>query len=81
MRKYLTGAALVAISLSIAACNKAEPANEAVTEEPLANEAMDANMDMGMDANAVDANATADANAADADADADANATDANAAE
>ena len=69
MRKYLMGVALVAISMSIAACNKTEPAtNEAVAEEPMANESMDANAAMDMnavDANAVDANATADANAAD----------------
>ena len=74
MRKYLMGVTMVAISMSIAACNKTETAtNEAVVEEPMANEVVDANA--AMDANAVDANAV-DANAA-----MDANATDANATE
>ena len=72
MRKYLMGVTMVAISMSIAACNKTEPAaNEAVVEEPMANETMDANAAMDMnatDANATDANATMDANAADANA-------------
>ena len=73
MRKLLVGVAAVAISMSMTACNKAEEptANEAVVEEPMANETLDANasMDMNaMDANAVDANATTDANAADANA-------------
>jgi len=44
MRKLLIGAAAVAISMSMTACKKAEEttANEAVVEEPMANEAMDA---------------------------------------
>jgi hypothetical protein len=64
MRKLLIGVAAVAISMSVTACQKAEDtaANEAVVEEPMANEAVDANA--AMDANAVtDANATMDANA------------------
>ncbi len=72
MRKLLIGAAAVAISLSMTACKKTEPAaNEAVAEEPMANETMDANATMDMnatDANAVDGNAAMDANAADANA-------------
>jgi hypothetical protein len=67
MRKLLIGVAAVAISMSMAACKKTEPAaNEAVAEEPMANDAMDANA--MMDANATDANAAMDANAADANA-------------
>ena len=73
MRKLLVGVAAVAISMSMTACKKAEDtaANEAVVEEPMANEAVDANMTMdanAVDANATDANAAADANAADANA-------------
>ena len=78
MRKLVMCAAAVAISMSVAACKKAETTeNTTVAEEPMANEAVDANM--SMDANATDATAT-DANAADAGA-ADANAADANAAQ
>lgn len=65
MRKLTVGMAMVGLGLTLAACNKSEPAaNEAVVEEtaPAAGEAMDANMSMEM--NAVDANAV-DANAAD----------------
>lgn len=72
MRKYLTGVAAVAISMSLAGCQeKAEaPANEAVVEEPVANDVVDANASMDMNATdetAADANAT-DAAAADANA-------------
>lgn len=71
MRKLLIGVAAVAISMSATACQKAEDtaANEAVVEEPMANEAVDANA--AMDANAtMDANAVTDENAMDSAAEA-----------
>jgi hypothetical protein len=72
MRKILTGMAAIALGMSMTACNKSEPAaneatNEAVAEEPMANETMDANATMDMNASE-DMNAATDANAADANA-------------
>ena len=68
MRKLVASMAVIGLSMAIGACNKTEPAaNEAVVEEtaPVADEAMDANAAMEM--NAADVNA-ADANAADGNA-------------
>ncbi len=71
MRKLLTGTAMVALSMSIAACTSepaenADVAAEANTEVLVdENAAMDANLTVEenavMDANAMDANATANA--------------------
>lgn len=63
MRKYLAGAAILALTVSLTACNKAE--DPAVN----ADVAADANADVMMDANAaMDANVAVDANAVDANA-------------
>ena len=69
MRKYLTGVAMVALSMAITACDKQEPAENAdlaadANTEVLVDEnaAMDANV--VMDANAMDANAAMNADAA-----------------
>lgn len=66
MRKLLIGVAAVAISMSMGACKKAEDAttNEAVAEEPMANDAVDANATIDANA-ATDANAVTDENAMD----------------
>lgn len=66
MRKLIVGMAAIGMSLAMGACTKTETAaNEAVAEEPMANESMDANASMDMNATE-DMNAAIDMNAADA---------------
>ena len=68
MRKLLTGVAILALGVSITACDRPERADNA-------DVAADANADVMVDANAaMDANVAVDANAVDANA-MDANAT------
>ena len=66
MRKYLTGVAIMAFGMAVAACDrKAEDANVAADANTVVideNAAMDANAALG--ANTVDANATMNADEA-----------------